>query len=304
MVGRVLSAKDWKGEAFRRTLVGIVRKRVPERDVEDIVQATLAEGLSPKAPADDDSLQKWLIGVAKHKIADRHRRGQRESFDVPEVPIDAPPHSERDLVRWAERALDDAGDEPKRTLEWMIREGDGEKLESIAESEQVPAPRVRKRVSRLRQHLRAEWKKELALLAALGVLGALVWVATHREPEPVAHEHVAPLPTEVAPTPADRAARIRQDALAACDARAWASCIVGLDRAKDLDPAGDATPPVVTARGAASAALNPSPSPPVPSPPVIAPAPSVAPHGTSGPVAPSRPHRSSGASDIPSGSSL
>src|SRR5580700_6133245 len=115
----LVSSGDWKGKAFRRTLLGIVRKRVPECDVEDIVQATLTEALSPLAPTEEDALQRWLIGVARHKIADRHRRGQRESFEVPELHDDAPPHSARDLVRWAERALPAEGEEPARTLEWM-----------------------------------------------------------------------------------------------------------------------------------------------------------------------------------------
>jgi DNA-directed RNA polymerase specialized sigma24 family protein len=197
---RPASPTDWKGPAFRQTLVQIVRRRVPERDVEDIVQATLTCALSPSAPADDQALQRWLIGVAKHKSADRHRRGQRESFELPEVAVEAPPHAENDLVRWAARVLPAEGEEPRRTLEWMIREGDGEKLESIAESEQIPAPRLRQRVSRLRRHLRAEWKKEVALLAALGVVAVLIWLA-RRGREPVAHEPIRPVPVEVAPAP-------------------------------------------------------------------------------------------------------
>ena len=289
-----VSSGGWKGEAFRRTLVGIARKRVPERDVEDIVQATLTEALSPNAPKEDEALQRWLVGVVRNKIADRHRQGGRESFELPELHADAPPHSANDLVRWAERSLPAEGDEPQRTLEWMIREGDGEKLESIAESEQIPAPRVRKRVSRLRQHLRAQWKKEVALLAALGVVAVLVWIA-RREREPVARERIRPAPSEVAPSPGERARAIRDGALAACDRGAWAACVDGLDRGKEIDPAGDADARIVQARAAASAALNAPPAPsfvpmPVPSiPPSASPAPrsvptSIAPRPTTAPA--------------------
>src|SRR5207247_2489490 len=81
-------------------------RHVPERDVEDIVQATLAEALSPSAPkGDDEALRRWLVGVARHKVADRHRRARRESFDLPELAAPVAPHAENDLVRWAERAL-------------------------------------------------------------------------------------------------------------------------------------------------------------------------------------------------------
>jgi DNA-directed RNA polymerase specialized sigma24 family protein len=193
------SATGWKGAEFRRRLVAIVRRRVPERDVEDIVQSTLVEALSPSAPTGEDALQRWLLGVARHKIADRHRRGCRESFDVPDVVVDAPPHAATDLLRWAERALPDDGEEPRRTLEWMVREGDGERLESIAESERLPAPRVRKRVSRLRRHLRAQWKKEVALLATLGVLALLAALAWRWPRAPIAKSTIAPVPSEAAP---------------------------------------------------------------------------------------------------------
>jgi DNA-directed RNA polymerase specialized sigma24 family protein len=202
MERRAEVANDWKGSAFRRTLIGIVRKHVPESDVEDIVQSALTEALSPTAPTDEDALQRWLIGVARHKIADRHRRSRRESFELPEVEVEAAPHSENDLVRWAERALPAEGDDPRRTFEWMMREGDGEKLEAIAASEQIPAPRVRKRVSRLRRHLRAAWKKEVALLAALGVIVVLVWLARRASHEPIARDVVRPAPSAIAPMPA------------------------------------------------------------------------------------------------------
>jgi DNA-directed RNA polymerase specialized sigma24 family protein len=270
------SAGSWKGAAFRRTLLGIVRKRVPERDVEDIVQATLAEALSPTAPTADDALQRWLVGVAKHKIADRHRRGQRESFDLPELQAEAAPHSGNDLVRWAERALPAEGEEPRRTFEWMLREGEGEKLESIAESEQIPGPRVRKRVSRLRRHLRAEWKKEVALLAALGIVAVLVVLARRGPREPIAHDRARPVPSEVV-APEERARHIREDALTECDELAWVRCVAGLDRAREMDPSGDAAPRVVAARAAADAALNPAPSPAPRPPSRVAPSPSSAP---------------------------
>ena len=138
-----------------------------------------------------------------HRGGEAQERGPtpprtRESFDLPELAVDAPPHAENDLVRWAERVLPADAEEPRRTLEWMIREGDGEKLESIAESEQIPGPRLRKRVSRLRRHLRAEWKKEIALLAALGIVAVLIWLA-RRGHEPVAHEPIRPLPMEMIP---------------------------------------------------------------------------------------------------------
>jgi len=41
--------------------------------------------------------------------------------------------------------VDDEGEEHAKTLEWMLREGEGEKLEATAVGADVPAPRVRHR---------------------------------------------------------------------------------------------------------------------------------------------------------------
>src|SRR5688572_13371002 len=161
------------GPDLRSALIAMVRKRVPESEVEDIVQSALAEAVeSPNAPKEPEALRRWIFGVAKNKVVDYHRRAGRErpgGDDLPEVPNAPAPHAEADLLRWAERHLPE-GDDAKKTLDWMLREGEGEKLESIALSEHVPAPRVRQRVSRLRRHFKTHWQKEVALLATLGVL--------------------------------------------------------------------------------------------------------------------------------------
>jgi DNA-directed RNA polymerase specialized sigma24 family protein len=301
-----MASAGWQSAEFRRKLEAIVRRRVPDRDVEDIVQSTLAEAVaSPSAPKDEESLQRWLLGVARHKIADLHRRSRRESFDVPEVPVEAPPHAERDLMRWAASSIKEGPDggvaDEKQTLEWMLREGDGEKLETIAKSERLPAPRVRKRVSRLRSHFRAQWKKELALLAALGVVAlAVLWFVRRAPRDPVADPGVRPVPSEALPR-IEPAWRLRRDALAACDRGAWDVCVSGLDRAKALDPVGDSEPRVQEARAAAEAALHPVP---------VAPAPTVVPSSAPSARTTPRPNPTSmqtanpWSSDIPNPSSL
>jgi DNA-directed RNA polymerase specialized sigma24 family protein len=238
------------GPDLRAALVAMVRKRVPESEVEDIVQATLADAIeSPHAPADSESLRRWIFGVAKNKVVDYHRRAGRESFELPEVPGKPAPHAEADLLRWAEKHLP-PGDENKTTLDWMLREGEGEKLESIAETEKLPAPRVRQRVSRLRRHLKSHWQKEVALLAALGVLVTiLVLVLRDKEPEPIANEDLP------------RAVEIRKQALEKCLAADWKDCLDKLDAAKALDPAGDTRPEVRQARDNAKKALSLPPAP-------------------------------------------
>jgi cytoskeletal protein RodZ len=83
----------------------------------------------------------------------------------------------------------------------MLREGDGEKLENIARDAKLPAPRVRKRVSRLRKFLRERWAAELALIGVLllcGGLGALYWYSRGKSPENFA-EREPPRPVPSAP---------------------------------------------------------------------------------------------------------
>ena len=189
--------------------------------------------------------------------------------------MDGAPHSEEDLLRWAARELP-PGKDAEETLEWLLREGAGEKLESIAESARLPAPRVRQRVSRLRKHLRARWAVEIAALTALGVLTALtVWLYRREPPKaPIARD----VPTSTVPSPDSprvRAQKERARALDRCDMQAWEECIEGLDRALVLDPTTDEGEAARAARVAAEKALAPLVVPSsVPSAaPVLAPAP-------------------------------
>ena len=252
--------------ALRTQLVAVVRARVPEPDVEDVVQATLADAVAAqKKPAEPGEHRAWVFGIARHKIADYHRGRKRNRADSDEVdlPDSAPHHSERDLLRWAEGALPQ-GEDAKQTLEWMLEEGDGAKLEEIATRVKVPAPTVRKRVSRLREHLRAQWKKELALVFAAALLGLAVYLLT-REKGPEAH-HPVPAPTLSALPPQEIARGLRIEALRRCEHADYTECLKMLDRAKALDPAGDLAPEISTARAAAATSLRPAPSSPVPAP--------------------------------------
>jgi RNA polymerase sigma factor (sigma-70 family) len=241
----------------------MVRRRVPSAEVDDIVQATFTEALVSKtAPDEPDALRRWIFGVARNKVVDFHRRTKREappSDDMPEIPAeDEVAHSDRDLLRWAEKELPSGKDAPK-TLEWMLREGAGEKLEAIAASEKIPAPTVRQRVHRLRSLMKKKWAAEIALVAALGLGILLVWLWHRRRPEPIA-EHPKIL------SPREMARELRQHGLDECDQGHFQTCIEMLDSAAQTDPDGDQDPRVQKARDDAKKALTPSPTPsPAPS---------------------------------------
>ncbi len=241
-----------------QAITAMVRKRVPPSEVDDIVPSTLAEAVaSPEAPADKDALRRWLSGVARHKVADFHRRRRREvALDsAPELPGGSTPHpvEERDLLRWARRQL--PSDEAQQTLDWMMHEADGEKLEAIAERERIPATRVRQRVSRLRAFFRERWHRELALASVLVLVIVVGWIVARRDgphAPPIAHD-----PPRVIP----RAEILRGEAESECARGAWRACLDKLDEAKRLDPAGDETPKMRESRRAAERALEPPPPP-------------------------------------------
>jgi RNA polymerase sigma factor (sigma-70 family) len=192
--------------ALRREVEAAVRRRVRGDEAEDVVQATLADVLSAAAlPEEPEEFRRFVFGVARNKVFDHFRRQKRQTDGLDEDAAAAPepPLSARDILRWAEGELPDS--ESRSTLEWMLREGDGEKLEHIARDAKLPATRVRKRVSRLRKFLRDRWAAELmlaGLLALLCALGALYWYAKGNDPKDfVKREPVRPLPSVQHPEP-------------------------------------------------------------------------------------------------------
>ncbi|HEX2670822.1 MAG TPA: hypothetical protein VHM25_08120, partial [Polyangiaceae bacterium] len=149
-------------------------------------------------------------------------------------------------------------DQAQATLHWLLREGDGETLDEIAREVELPAPRVRQRVSRLRRHLHARWLAlgAAGLLSLLG-LGTLFYrTMTKAETEPsIAREAFAPL---------ERARALRQKALEQCAAGAYPECIAALDQAKALDPEGENARAISEARAAAESSRQPRPLPELP----------------------------------------
>lgn len=255
---------DWTSAAFRDALLAMVRRRVPPGDADDVVQSALAEAVaSADRPRGREDARRWIWGVARNKVADYHRKARREVVGA--VPEQAAPRSreaERDLLTWAVGELPPGAD-AQRTFEWLLREGDGETLEAIAEEAQLPPPQVRQRVSRLRRLFRTRWA-QLAAAGLAGVVAYFVWRGT-RPPAPRDHR---PTPLIEPPEVIDLAAqarRMREEALRACDASEWRRCLEGLDAARAIDAAGDDSPRVQSARQRARDALTP-PAPPPPEP--------------------------------------
>jgi len=194
--------------ALREALLRYARRRLPPGEVDDLVQNTLTDALTAdSAPNDADDFQRWVHGIARHKIADLYRRRGRLPLLEPELDakFNDPGPATGELAQWIEKELPKT-DGAHATLHWLLRESDGETLDEIAREAALPAPRVRQRVSRLRRHLHSRWLALGAaglalLLSAAAVLHAL------RKPEPpapVIARDTAPSarPPSVTPAPA------------------------------------------------------------------------------------------------------
>jgi RNA polymerase sigma factor (sigma-70 family) len=269
---------------LRRDVEAAVKRRVRGHDADDVVQAALADVLSaPRVPDDAEEFRRFVFAVTRNKVFDHFRRYQREvaEDEAAEPAAAEAPFSARDMLRWAEQRLPDP--EAHDTLEWMLREGDGEKLEHIARDANLPAPRVRQRVSRLRRFLRERWAAEL-MLSVLGLAllapGALFLYRYLHRSEEVGQRDPVLLP-EPRKSPELQGRELRRAALLRCANAEAAECLAGLERARTLDPAGDSAPEVTRARAAAQTQLVPVPSSTVaPAPsavPTVKPAPSAAP---------------------------
>jgi len=241
--------------ALREGLLRFARRRLPPAEVEDLVQNTLTEALTAaNAPSDPAEFRRWVHGIARHKIADNFRRRGRQPVPSADVDQNAaePSPSIAELGQWIESELPNT-DHAQATLHWLLREGDGETLDEIARDVDLPAPRVRQRVSRLRRHFHARWLAlgAAGLLSLLGV-GTLFYRALQPAvaPPSIAKEPFSPL---------ERAQALRQKALEQCAAGAYRECIAGLDEAKLLDPNGENASAIGQARAAAASAEQPHP---------------------------------------------
>jgi len=181
----------------RRLVSGAVRRGVPTGDAEDVVQAVFCDALDARTvPANPGEIPFWLVGIARNRVVDFFRRGPREiaSEEACMAASAEPfPFELRDVVdRMASRC--DA--EQRRTLSWMMLEGEGVPFQSIAEEEGLSPTAVRARVYRLRRLLRREFAGMLTVLLIAGGAGAIAHELRSRSEAPVAEAAwgVTPLP--------------------------------------------------------------------------------------------------------------
>ena len=89
---------------LRELVERLVRRKVPQGEVDDLVQTVLCDALEAATPpVEEEQLRRWLVGITRHKIADFHRSaGRGRQVELPEqLAADEPPIEAREWADWA-----------------------------------------------------------------------------------------------------------------------------------------------------------------------------------------------------------
>jgi hypothetical protein len=160
-------------------------------------------------------------------------------------------HEEKHLV--VEAALAD-GTVDKRAAKMMELHAQGKTHAEIGERFGCAASTVANTLSQARRDVRAAWIKRAGKLGLLAFLLTLVPLgATHRNEIAGWFERTPIRPDDSAidhapPPPDPRAVALREKARKACDDYDSIGCMIALDEAQKLDPAGENTPEVKAMR--------------------------------------------------------
>jgi DNA-directed RNA polymerase specialized sigma24 family protein len=269
---------------FAKTLRRIlVRGGIPVGDADDYVQTVLYKAFKSAAgELDAEKLHALARKIAEDEVIDYRRKraterkynvGSTDQSDVAGT-LDSP--TERAVEAKQEmgcmrQVLVDDGVHPMAP-EVAEAHAMGDSPQDIAARLRLAPQTVSNILYKVRQAFARRWNIEkitwgLAWLAIVVIgLPALV---SHLHPKrdeanPVRDKQDAPMvsPTDTAAAAATaasqqlRGAEARKDALALCGSGEYLDCLVELDEAKALDPAGDDTPEVREARRAANEALD------------------------------------------------
>ncbi len=240
---------------------------VPEQEHDDkIHDVFLAVQQSASIPATEPERTHYIHGIARNVgrayRAVKAKRGEAVPFDEDEhaIETDAARHESVDL---AKKLHADAVARDPQGADWLVRaKVHGQSETGIANEDGVPVDRVRKRIQRLVASMRAN-PRAIAALATL-VLVVTFTIVWQGQPEIVSHAppipseaplpSAAPIPSPPAPVPSPTtpheptARELRRLAFIAYEDNRWAECLEYLDKARRIDPAGDATEKVQTAR--------------------------------------------------------
>jgi DNA-directed RNA polymerase specialized sigma24 family protein len=249
-----------------------LRGRVPIAERADIIQSVLEALLRHQNPPDTlNGLVALGRRILRNDLTDyyRHRatvravvpcaRDERHDESIaPPVPTDAwDPIDVDKRARFVEflRAQGSLTDDDLKILETGHTEG----YVALAQEFGVSQQALRVRAHRKRTLLRERWARYVASgIPGLAVVILLVYALAHRKDDR-GHEITADTSAPYRPSRREQALSLRKAATKACAASLWDDCVDKLEKARELDPAGDTDPNIQDLRDEANQALHPPP---------------------------------------------
>jgi DNA-directed RNA polymerase specialized sigma24 family protein len=214
---------------------------VPDVDVDDIVQETLAQAWKAKLPDSDAEVSKYVHRIAAN-VACRHKgktlalepyiENPDEGSGEVATPIAVQPASfeTRDVVS----KLVAKGEQrfPRGFPSFLEAKATEATAEQAAMRRGVSPGHVRREWSEI-QHFLGQHGRSMGLAMAFACIVLVIGNIAHWGQQPLVSH---PFPGD---TPPLDAAALRSRAKAECAARTWRACVADLDAADKIDPAGE-----------------------------------------------------------------
>ena len=258
-----LANREWHrkitGWLFLNKFIG----KLTEDEAQVVFQDTCVRALSTDDwPAEEKPTLSWLFTIAFRTCIDYLRarkrlRNREEPLDDHEYAIEMGEAQEAGhLVRYVEKRV---AETPAIATDVAILADyvAGTDAKDIAKKYGIKVGNVYQRKEKALKVLRSSW---LRVPAAVAVGCVILFLLIGRPPRDNtvtgAHDHAAPnaplLPLPPHPDPAE----LRKDALIFCSVKEYQRCLLDLNHARRLDPAGETDPEVAAARQEAEAKVK------------------------------------------------
>lgn len=245
--------------SLRRAMINVVRGRVRDADVEDVVQVAMwAVKKAKRLPTGDKECRQYALAIARNKAITWYVRKEQDrpdslGFDDLRGETCEDPGIQRALhADHLDKIAATVPEKDRPTLVCLGRYLMGESIADMAREMEVEYDTLYKRVTTLKRRVLGAAKAMGGLAVLLVVL--MVGLGRQRENNVTApapdRQHEPPEPKE--PTPGTpeakvRAATLRDEARTQCAAEQWKKCLWSYDVAATLDADGE-TPELKAAR--------------------------------------------------------
>jgi DNA-directed RNA polymerase specialized sigma24 family protein len=235
------------------------RKMTPDRAWDVLQDACVRALITQNWPLDATRMTPWLYTIARRAhVDDVRRRVRRENHEVLRDELDGSeavtlPELTAQLLERIRAILRESEPDVLKGLDMLLAKDAGDTVEKIADDHGVSVSTAYELMKNARVYLKAHWGE---LVAAATIVFGMIFLLLRPLSQPggasggqdLAHDASFPeLPSS----------SLRKEGLRLCERKQYEECLIKLNEAKRLDPAGEADPAVVKARDAATKALRP-----------------------------------------------